>query len=300
MSFPLTISGFPNVCGGDSDCQFQGVAGKCLPAPSVHFFPNRWWFMRTSNPILNSHTFDDGPNSLDVDVAPATAAAMTIEGVVLRTAILLLIALGTGGFTWFKVTAAGGQSLGAALPWYLGGLIISVIASLIMFFKPVASPFLAPVYAAGEGLFLGGISALFEMRYPGIVTQAVGCTFGTLAGLLLAYQSGLVRATENFRLGLIAATGGICLVYMVSLIGGFFGFSIPYIHSSGLIGIGFSVFVIIVAALNLVLDFDFIEQAAERRFPRYMEWYCAFGLMVTLVWLYLEILRLLAKLNDRK
>ena len=256
--------------------------------------------MRTSNPILNSNTFEGGPNSLDVDVAPATSAAMTIEGVVLRTAILLLIALGTGGFTWFQVTAAGGQSLGTAMPWFLGGMIISVIASLIMCFKPVASPILAPIYAAGEGLVLGGLSAFFEMRYPGIVTQAVGCTFGTLAGLLLAYQSGMIRVTDNFRLGVVAAMGGICLIYLASFIGSFFGISIPYIHSSGLIGIGFSAFVIVVAALNLVLDFDFIERAAERRFPRYMEWYCAFGLMVTLVWLYLEILRLLAKLSERK
>lgn len=256
--------------------------------------------MRTSNPVLNSHTFEDGPFGIDQDVPSLVSASMTIQGVVLKTAILLLIALGTAGFTWFKVIAEGGRDLGAALPWFFGGLLVSAIVSLIMFFKPAASPILAPVYAAGEGLFLGGVSAIFESRYPGIVAQAVGCTFGTLAGLLLAYQSGLIRATENFRLGMAAAMGGICLVYLVSLIGGFFGFTIPYIHTSGVIGIGFSVFVVIVAALNLVLDFDHIERATEQRFPRYMEWYCAFGLMVTLVWLYLELLRLLAKLSDRK
>jgi uncharacterized YccA/Bax inhibitor family protein len=127
----------------------------------------------------------------------------------------------------------------------------------------------------------------------------VGLTFGTLAALLLAYRSGLIRATENFKLGVFAATGGIALLYLVSMVMGFFGKSIPFIHSAGPIGIGFSVFVVVIAALNLVLDFDFIETGAQRGAPKYMEWYGAFGLLVTLVWLYLEILRLLAKLQGR-
>ena len=156
-----------------------------------------------------------------------------------------------------------------------------------------------PLYAALEGLALGGISLAFEARYPGIVMNAVGLTFGTLAALLLAYRSGLVRATENFKLGIFAATGGIALLYLVSMVMGFFGKSIPFIHGSGLIGIGFSVFVVIIASLNLVLDFDFIETASRRGAPKYMEWYGAYGLMVTLVWLYLEILRLLSKINSR-
>jgi uncharacterized YccA/Bax inhibitor family protein len=157
-----------------------------------------------------------------------------------------------------------------------------------------------PVYAAFEGLLLGGISAMYEQRYEGIVINAVALTFGTLAALLLAYRAGLVRATENFKLGIFAATGGIALVYLISMVMGFFGRSIPYIHESGLIGIGFSLFVVTIAALNLVLDFDFIERGAELGAPRYMEWVGAFGLLVTLVWLYLEILRLLAKLQDRR
>jgi uncharacterized YccA/Bax inhibitor family protein len=150
-----------------------------------------------------------------------------------------------------------------------------------------------------EGLFLGGISAIFEMRYPGIVIQAVGLTFGTLAMLLLAYKSGLIKPTENFRLMIFAATGGIALLYLVSFVMNMFGSGIGFIHSNGLFGIGFSLFVVAIAALNLVLDFDFIEQSAEQGAPKYMEWYVALCLMITLVWLYLEILRLLAKLRSR-
>jgi uncharacterized YccA/Bax inhibitor family protein len=150
-----------------------------------------------------------------------------------------------------------------------------------------------------EGLFLGVISALFEAMYPGIVFQAVLLTFGTLASLLLAYKSGLIRATENFKLGVTAATGAIVMIYVVGWIMSFFGSGIPYIHESGTIGILFSLFVVVIAALNLVLDFDFIENGVEQGAPKYMEWFAAFGLLVTLIWLYLEILRLLAKLRSR-
>ena len=136
------------------------------------------------------------------------------------------------------------------------------------------------------------------MVFKGIVVQAVGLTFGTLFCLLAAYKSGLIRATENFKLGVAAATGGICLLYFVTMLLGFCGIHMPYIHESGMIGIGFSLFVVVIAALNLVLDFDFIENGAASRAPRYMEWYAAFGLLVTLVWLYCEILRLLAKLRS--
>jgi uncharacterized YccA/Bax inhibitor family protein len=129
--------------------------------------------------------------------------------------------------------------------------------------------------------------------------QAVGLTFGTLAALLMAYRSGLIKATENFKLGVVAATGGIALLYLVNIGMGFFGKSMPFIHDSGLMGIAFSGFVVVIAALNLVLDFDFIERGVEQQAPKYMEWYAAFGLLVTLVWLYLEILRLLSKLQSR-
>jgi uncharacterized YccA/Bax inhibitor family protein len=157
----------------------------------------------------------------------------------------------------------------------------------------------APLYAVLEGLFLGGISALYELKFQGIVIQAVALTFGTLAALLLAYKSRLIKVTENFKLGVVAATGGIALVYLISIGLGFFGIRMPYLHDSGPIGIGISVFIVIVAALNLVLDFDFIEQGAAQGAPKYMEWYAAFGLLVTLIWLYLEILRLLAKVRRR-
>ena len=155
----------------------------------------------------------------------------------------------------------------------------------------------APIYALLQGLLVGGLSAFYERAIPGIVIQAVGLTFGTLACLLMAYKSGLIKATENFKLGVVAATGGIALLYLVSFAMSFFGKPIGFIHEGGLFGILFSGFVVVIAALNLVLDFDFIEAGAENGAPKYMEWYGAFGLIVTLIWLYLEILRLLSKLR---
>ncbi|HEY7160459.1 MAG TPA: Bax inhibitor-1/YccA family protein, partial [Acidobacteriota bacterium] len=154
--------------------------------------------------------------------------------------------------------------------------------------------------AALEGLFLGGISAFYEARFHGIVIQAVVLTFGTAFALLMAYKSRLIQATQNFKLGVAAATGGIFLLYMASFILGFFGINIGFIHSNGVFGIVFSLVVVVIAALNLVIDFDFIEQGAEHGAPKFMEWYGAFGLMVTLVWLYLEILRLLGKFRSRR
>ena len=150
-----------------------------------------------------------------------------------------------------------------------------------------------------EGFALGGISAIFEAQYSGIVIQAVGLTLGTLAILLLAYKTGLIKPTENFKLMIVSATGGIMVLYLISFVMSMFGSGIGFIHSNGLFGIGFSLFVVAIAALNLVLDFDFIEEGSERGLPKYMEWFAAFSLMVTLVWLYLEILRLLAKLRSR-
>ena len=180
----------------------------------------------------------------------------------------------------------------------IGGAIGGLIFAMVTIFKPQWAPVTAPIYAVLEGLFIGGISAFMERIYPGIVPQAAGLTFGILFALLAAYKSGLIRATENFKLGVVAATGGIFVIYIASFILGFFGISIPFLHDSGPIGIGISVFICIVAALNLVLDFDFIENGAEHGAPKYMDWVGAFGLMVTLVWLYIEILHLLAKLRD--
>jgi uncharacterized YccA/Bax inhibitor family protein len=244
--------------------------------------------MRSANPALTADTFQRVRDVGATDV-------MTIEGTVNKTGLCLVILLCTATLTW---------NFGRTDPRFGGLLLIGVIGGLVAaiatIWKPVWAPFTAPAYAAFEGLALGGISVAFESRYPGNASQAVFLTFGTLGGLLLAYRSGWIRATENFKLGVFAATGGIGIVYLVGFVLSFFGMSIPMIHGSGMVGILFSLFVVAVAALNLVLDFDFIEQGAARGAPKYMEWYGAFGLLVTLVWLYLEMLRLLAKLQDRR
>ena len=186
------------------------------------------------------------------------------------------------------------------MPIATGGAIGGFILAMITIFKKAWSPYTAPMYAALEGLFLGGISAIFEDQYPGIVIQATGLTLGTLASLLVLYKLGIIKPTENFRLMIVSATMGIAVLYLISMIMNMFGSSgIGFIHSNGLFGIGFSLFVVAIAALNLVLDFDFIEQGSELGAPKYMEWFGAFSLMVTLIWLYLEMLRLLAKLRSR-
>jgi uncharacterized YccA/Bax inhibitor family protein len=248
--------------------------------------------MRTSNPVLQAETFTNV-------YAPADRArAMTIQGTVDKTGILLACVLATAIFTWNRFFA-GGQDMQGVIPFLMGGTIGGLIFALATTFKPTWAPITAPLYGLAEGLFLGSISAMLESQYPGIALQAVALTFGTLLCMLLAYRARLVQATERFKMGVVAATGAICLVYLVTMLLGFFGIHVPYIHAAGPIGIAFSVFVVVIAALNLVLDFDLIETGAERGAPKYMEWYGAFALMVTLIWLYLEILRLLAKLRSR-
>lgn len=244
--------------------------------------------MRTGNPTLSDKTFRD----VAVD-----GNAMTLGGTVNKTALLLFGVIATAALSWRRTEAVEDPS--ALAPYIIIGALGGFIVAIVTIFKKKWSPVTAPLYAVLEGLFLGVISAMFEKMYPGIVFQAVLLTFGTLASLLVAYKSGLIRATENFKLGVTAATGGIALIYLAGFVMSFFGGGIPYIHESGMIGIGFSLFVVVIAALNLVLDFDFIEQGVERGAPKYMEWFAAFGLLVTLIWLYLEILRLLAKLRSR-
>ena len=250
--------------------------------------------MRSGNPALGENTFLDIGSGR---VVSRDGSTMTLNGTVNKSGILLALILVTAAFVWDKYE--GPQSTSAIMPWVAMGGIGGFILAMITIFKKTWAPVTAPAYALLEGLFLGGISAMFEARFPGIVMQAVGLTFGTLAALLMAYRSGLIRATATFKLGVVAATGGIFILYLVSFGMSFFGKSIPFIHESGLMGIGFSAFVVVIAALNLVLDFDFIENGVEQGAPKYMEWYGAFGLMVTLVWLYLEILRLLSKLQSR-
>ena len=252
--------------------------------------------MRSGNPALKQDTF------LDLNSGRVLAGdprAMTLNGTVNKTGILLLLTVLTAAFSWHASLDANGIPLPAARLYLLGGAIGGFILAMVTIFKQQWAPVTAPLYALVEGLFLGAISAMYEARFDGIVLQAVILTFGTLFALLAAYRTGLIKATENFKLGVVAATGGIALVYLATIVLGLFGINIPYIHDSGLIGIGFSLFVVVVAALNLVLDFDFIESGVDNGAPKYMEWYAAFGLMVTLVWLYLEFLRLLSKLQSR-
>jgi len=244
--------------------------------------------MRTANPALTADTFI-GVRGM------AVGQAMSIQGTVNKTAVLLALLLVSSAWTWGQAVA------GAPVQGFIGlGAIAGFVVALVTVFKKAWSPITAPLYAALEGLVLGGVSAMFEASYPGIAIQAVTLTFGVLAALLIAYTSRLIPVTQNFRLGIAAATGGIMLVYLASFVLGFFGIAMPFLHDSGPLGIGVSLVIVVIAALNLVLDFDFIEQGAQRSLPKYMEWYAAFGLTVTLVWLYLEMIRLLAKLRSRR
>jgi len=246
--------------------------------------------MRTSNPALNDQVFRGE--------GAALGEAMTVQGTVNKTGILLLCAVATAAWTWNIFLHS--HSPESVAPLALIGVIGGLIFAFATIFKKTWAPVTAPIYALLEGLVLGSISAILEVRFPGIAIQAVSLTFGTMVALLLAYRSGVIRVTDKFRLGVVAATGGIALFYVIEIILGFFGVHFAAVNGSGVIGIGFSVFVVIIAALNLVLDFDFIESGARAGAPKYMEWYGAFGLMVTLIWLYFEILRLLTKLRSRE
>jgi len=241
--------------------------------------------MRSGNPALRADTFTKVR-------ATSSVNAMSIQGTVNKTFILLFLTVLSASWVWDKPIYF--------LPYLWPALIAGMVIAFVTIFKKVWSPVTAPIYALVEGVVLGVISALMERSYPGIVIQAVGLTFSILFCLLIAYKSRIIKVTDNIRLGVVAATGGIALLYIVSMVMGVFGARIPFIHESGPIGIGFSLFVIVIASLNLVLDFDFIERGAEYGAPKYMEWYGAFGLIVTLIWLYLEILRLLAKLQSRR
>jgi uncharacterized YccA/Bax inhibitor family protein len=251
--------------------------------------------MRTANPALSSKSFGGFARprgGLQSDVVPAT---MTIQGTVNKSLLLLAMVVGAAALPWWLMAS----DPSAAMPLVWLGALAGFITAMVTIFKQSWSPVTSPIYAVCEGLFLGGISALFEARFPGIVFQAMALTFGVLGVLLVVYKTGAIKATENFRLGVVAATGAIALVYLVTFVMRMFGFDVGFMHSSGWLGIGISMVVVVVAALNLVLDFDFIEKGAESGAPKYMEWYGAFGLLVTLVWLYIEILHLLAKLQGR-
>ncbi|MHC5112037.1 MAG: Bax inhibitor-1/YccA family protein [Planctomycetota bacterium] len=257
--------------------------------------------MRSGNPALNAKTFEN--LSVPEDVS-AERDVMTIQGTVNKTGILLVLVLLGASWTWklFFGSATAPDvppDMSLVMPWLVGGAIGGLIFGFVTVFNKAWAAITAPIYALLEGLFLGGLSAIMEAQFPGIVLQAIALTFGVTLCLLIAYTTRLIKPTENFKLGIVSATGGIFMVYLASIVLGLFGIHLPFIHDSGPIGIGFSIIVVIIAALNLVLDFDFIESGAEQGAPTFMEWYGAFGLMVTLIWLYVEILHLLAKLSRR-
>jgi uncharacterized YccA/Bax inhibitor family protein len=245
---------------------------------------------RSGNPSLNSRTFQNlerpsGSHLLRDDV-------MTIQGTVDKTGISLALLIFAGYFAYVP------NGLIYMITGFIGGLIVAIVT----IYKKTWAPITVPLYAMFEGLLLGSISYMYGQMYEGIVLNAIILTVSILISLLFVYKSGLIKVTENFKLGVAAATGGIALVYLFSIFGSFFGINISFLDSTNgsLMSIGISLFIVIIASLNLVMDFDFIEDGADRGAPKYMEWYGAFGLLVTLVWLYLEILRLLSKLNSRK
>jgi uncharacterized YccA/Bax inhibitor family protein len=244
--------------------------------------------MATANPAMNEAVYQRAGR------ADMSTGVMTLQGTVVKTALLVVILLVTATYTWSQA-AAGPTTVSYGL--LMAGGIGGFITAFVTVFIPKISPFTAPIYAALQGLLLGAISAVFETMYPGIVIQAVGLSVGVLAVMLFVYGTGILRATEKFKIGVAAATGAIFLVYLVDIVASWFGKGLPFIHEAGLVGIGFSLVVVVIAALNLILDFDFIERGVMQQAPKYMEWYGGFSLLVTLIWMFLEILRLLAKLK---
>ena len=242
--------------------------------------------IRSGNPALSTKTFENLTNT--------SSSVMTIDGTVNKTAISMAILLLAAYYTYSN----------AIMTFVLVGFIGGFILALVTIFKKEWAPTTVPIYALLEGLALGGISKIYANAFaPGIVPQAIMLTLGILFALLFAYKSKIIQATENFKLGVFAATAGIGVVYLISFFMSLFGGGgLPVMNpaNSSMISVGFSLFVVIIASLNLVMDFDFIEEGAAKGAPKYMEWYGAFGLLVTLIWLYLEIIRLLAKLNSRK
>lgn len=243
--------------------------------------------MNNSNPTLSPNVF--------LRESAMGGQPMTLQGTINKSAILLAFLLMPAIVVWQKAMS----HPASAAPWIIAGLIAGLVTCLITCFKREWSPVTAPIYAVSEGLVLGGISAVYEMQFHGIVMQAVLLTVGTLLGMLALYTMRIIQPTRKFMLGVFAATAGIALTYLVGMILSLFGVKMGFLYGNGLFGIGFSIVVVIVAALNLVLDFAVIEQGVEQRAPKYMEWYASFGLLVTLVWLYLEILRLLSRFARR-
>lgn len=251
--------------------------------------------LRSGNPTLNERAFAT-PLPTDGDASTITAPTtdrMSVEGVVYKTAFLVALCVVAAAFTWDTTEPT------AITPGLMGMTFVGLIGiGLVTAFRPRLAHVTGPLYALASGAFIGVVSSYFEVAYPGIAQQAALGTIMTLAGMLIAYRTGLIKATPRLVKTVVAATFGIMLLYAVSIGMRFFGMQMPLIHDSGPLGIGISLVIIAVAALNLVLDFAFIEGAARHGAEKRLEWYGAFALLVTLVWLYLEILRLLAKLRE--
>lgn len=250
---------------------------------------------KSGNPTLAENRFKN--TVLDQVVSPENV--MTVKGTLQKFGFLFLMVMGTAFYAW-KEYAEGGSNVQTFIyVGAFGGLVVAIV----MMFKKEWAPYLAPLYALLEGLFVGAISAYYNFAFadvaPGIVINAVGLTFGTAIAMYLLYSFKIIKATEKFKSIIITATAGIAIFYLIAIVLGFFGIQIPFLHEGSALGIGFSVFVVALAALNLILDFDMIERGVELGAPKYMEWYGAFGLLVTIVWLYLEILRLLSKMSKR-
>jgi uncharacterized YccA/Bax inhibitor family protein len=244
--------------------------------------------LKTSNPALNADTFENR-----VLIA---GEAMTLQGTVNKTGFLLCCGAAAAAWTWWLARTQ--PEVVALCLW--GGLIGGLVFALVATFKKEWAPVTAPIYAVCEGLALGGISVVVNQVYTGIVLQALGLTGAVTAVVLLLYTFGVIRATPKFTVGVIAATGGIFLFYTIDFVMGFLGHHITLLHSNGPWGIAISVFIVIVAAMNLILDFDFVETGVRARAAKYMEWYGAFGIMVTLVWMYIEILHLLSQMRSQR
>ncbi len=271
--------------------------------------------MRSSNPALNEKVFNREIEAARTSAAggrmarppvddqvspwipPPSSDVMTVNGTISATAVLLVLLLAAGWVGWAQVDPSPER---IQVPgWLIGAMLVGLGIAIVTIFRPKLARFTGPVYAVVEGLLLGAISHVFYLQYDGIVVQAVGLTMGVFAVMLFLYATRVIKVTDKLRMGIVAATGAVMVVYLVSLVARLFGAEFPFIHDTGPLGILFSLAVVVIASLNLVLDFDFIDRGASQGAPKYMEWYGAFGLIVTLVWLYLELMRLLAKLRSR-
>ncbi len=248
------------------------------------------------DPALRSTPIPGAPIT-DGPVSPwSSGGTMTVGGTATATGVLMVLLLGAATYGWLNtdVNPSGQMNLPMLS---IVGIIVGFICAIVVAFKPALARILGPIYAIGEGVFLGSISRAYNELYAGIVVQAVGATLAVFAVMLFLYKSRIIKVTDRFRRIIIMATLGLMVFYMVSFAISLFGGSVSFLQSSSLLGVGFSVFAAGLAAMNLALDFDLIERGVKNQWPKQMEWFCAFGLLITLVWLYLELLRLLAKLQ---